>query len=132
MNKTLFVLVTLFLGACAASDEEERVDAYDDFIEVNDLEEVGSIRSFEQFGQIVLDDRYVIVTTRKEQYLLAYSRRCSEFDDALRTPDVRSDPRALYARTDTFRGCRIKALYPISKAQAEELKELGHAPGERR
>ena len=132
MNRVFFALAALLLGACAATDEEGRVNAYKDFIEVNELEEVGSIRSFEQFGQIVLDDRHVIVTTRKEDYLLTYSRRCSEFDDASRTPDVRRDPRALYAKTDTFRGCRISALYPISKAQAEELQELSQAPGVRR
>ena len=131
MNSYSPLLAVLLLGACAASDEDRRPDAVGDFIEVNDLEEVGSIRSFEQFGQTVLNERYVIVTTRKEQFLLVYSRPCSEFESASRAPDVRMTPRAIYAKTDTFRGCRIKAFYPISEGQAGELKEIGRAPGER-
>lgn len=131
MNRVPSILVTILLGACAATDVDDDVDAIDDFIAVNDLEEVSVIRSYEQFGQVVLNDYYVIVTTRKEQYLLKYAHRCSDFNEATRPPDRRSEPHAIHAKSETFRGCRINALYPISKGQQQELQEIGRAPGER-
>lgn len=128
---TMVTTVALLLGACAATDEEERPDAVADFIAVNELEEVRVIRSFDQLGQSVLNESYVIVSTRKEQYLLAYTLPCRRVHDSRPAPDIRSDPRAIYAGSETFRGCRIKTFYPISKAQADELEEIGRAPGER-
>ena len=134
MNKCLFMVVVIFLGACASNDEEEqeRVAAIDDFIAVSDLEEVASIRSYQQFEHEVLNERYVIVYTRKEKYLLAYEQRCHVIYDMARRPDRRADPYSIYADTDTFRGCHIKALYTITEQQAAELMEIGVAPGERR
>ncbi len=133
MKKQALVLAAMFLGACASNDEDEqeRVEAIDDFIVVSDLEEVASIRSYQQFEQKILNEYYVIVYTRKEQYLLSYERRCYIIYDMPREPDRRADPHAIYADTDTLRGCHIKALYPISKEQAAELMEIGLAPGER-
>ncbi len=131
MNRCSLVLAALLLAACAATDEDERPDAVADFIGVNELEEVGVIRSLDQLGQSVINENYVIVTTRREQYLLAYTLPCRRFYYSTKKPDFRNDPRALYAKSDTFRGCRIKTLYRITDAQAGELKEIGRAPGER-
>jgi hypothetical protein len=132
MNKSPLVLVALFLGACATSEsEEDRPDAIDDFIHVSELEEVGSIRTMEQVRSDVLNDNYVIVTSGREQFLLAYRRPCPEVYDRTRHPDYRSDPRAIWADRDTFRGCRIKAFYPINEAQAAELEQIAQLPGER-
>ena len=33
----------------------------------------------------------------------------------------------LYAGADTFRGCRIKAIYALEPGQADELREIGRA-----
>jgi hypothetical protein len=131
MNKQMLILAALFLGACAANEEDEGPDAIDDFIEVSDLEEVTVIRSYDQLDRVELNDRYVILTTNKEQYLLAYYGRCTEIPGMTKTPDVRRDAHAIYAKSDTFHGCRIKAIYPISEAQEQELVEMGRAPGGR-
>jgi hypothetical protein len=131
MNKQLLVLVALFLGACASHGEEEGPDAIDDFIEVSDLEEVSVIRSYDRFDRVELNDHYVILTTGKGQYLLAYYGRCTEIVGQRQRPDVRRDAHAIYAKSDTFHGCRIKAIYPISEAQEGELVEMGRAPGGR-
>lgn len=121
----------LLLAACATSHQEERINAVKDFIEVAELAEVDSISTFHSVGQDVLNDEYVIVSVRDEEFLLEYARRCVEDPFTKRVnPDVRSDARRLYAGIDTFRGCRIKALYPITPGQAEELREMGTAPGE--
>ena len=121
----------LLLAACATSHQEERINAVKDFVEVAGLPEVESIGTYGELDQEVLNDEYVIVSTRKQDYLLQYTRRCTEdpFTNRVK-PDVRYDARRLYARSDTFRGCQIKSLYEITPDQVEELRELGTAPGE--
>lgn len=131
MNRCIMVFVACFLGACASNEEDERPDAIDDFIQVSDLKEVRMIRSMDPLRHRVLNESYVIVTTRKEQFLLAYPSPCPEAYDKRRNPDFRSDARALHADRDTYRGCRMKAIYPITEAQAAELEEIGRAPGGR-
>lgn len=132
MKGPTIIVIALALAGCATAHQEERINAVKDFVEVNDLEQAESIRSFEQLGQEVLNDEYVIVSTRREQWLLEYAYRCVEDPISRRTrPDVRRDPGRIYAGSDTFRGCQIRALYPITAEQAEELREIGKAPGER-
>jgi len=131
MNKYVLALAVVLLGACATNEKDDRISgAIDDFIAVGDLEEVDLIRSYQQFDSRTLNDRYVIVYTKKEYYLLAYSQRCRVNYDMPRRPDRREDAYSIYADSGTFRGCRIKALYPITEAEAAELAQIGRAPGE--
>lgn len=131
MKRYASLLVLMFLAACATTGQEEKINAVKDFIEVNELEKVAKIRTFDQLGQRVLNDRYVIVNTRRDQYLLEYSYPCRDDPFTRRPkPDIRRDSTAIYAGSDTFRGCQIRALYPITEDQAEELKNIGEAPGE--
>lgn len=131
MNKCALALAVLFLSACATNEKDDRItSAIDDFIAVGDVEEVDVIRSYQQFKNRVLNDRYVIVYTQKDYYLLLYSHRCRIRYDMPRNPDLREDPHAIYARSETFRGCRIDKLYAITEAQAGELMDIGRAPGE--
>ncbi len=132
MKAPTLIVTALALAACATSHQEERISAVRDFVEVNELATTQSISTFEQLRQEVLNDEYVIVSTRREQWLLEYVTRC--VDDPMTRkmrPDVRYNSRHIYAGNDTFRGCRIRALYPISEDQAQALRELGKAPGEK-
>lgn len=134
MKILTIICAALSIGACAATEEnteDTEPDAVKDFIAVNELEEVGSIRTFHRLEQTVLNDYYVVITVRKDNYLLAYTSLCRRFQYSRKKPDTRRDSRALYAKSDTYRGCRIGALYPVSDAQADELREIGLAPGER-
>ncbi len=132
MKAPTLIVTALALAACATSHQEERISAVRDFVEVNELATTQSISTFEQLRQEVLNDEYVIVSTRREQWLLEYVTRCVA-DPMTRQmrPDVRHNARHIYAGKDTFRGCRIRALYPISEDQAQALRELGKAPGEK-
>lgn len=123
--------VVLLLVACATTDTEERVTATKDFIEVNDLPESRFIRTLGEVRHEVLNERYVIVTVRKEHFLIEYAHRCEDDAHTNRVrPDVRRDARRIYPLADTFRGCQIRTIYPISEEQAQELREIGEAPGE--
>jgi hypothetical protein len=44
-------------------------------------------------------------------------------------PDRRKDAHALYPRIDTFRGCRIKAIYAITPGQVDEVRDIGKSIG---
>ena len=132
MKRYAALLALSLLAACASTGQEERINAVKDFIEVSELPKTDVIRTFDRrLEQEVLNDRYVIVSTRREQYLLEYAYTCREdpFTNQMK-PDVRRDARAIYAGADTFRGCQIKTIYVITKDQAEEIKNIGEAPGE--
>ncbi|MDH3954672.1 MAG: DUF6491 family protein [Gammaproteobacteria bacterium] len=131
MKRYAGLSVLMFLTACASTGQEEQINATKDFVEVNELEKIAKVRTFDRIDQHVLNDRYVILSTRREQYLLEYSYPCRDDPMTRRPrPDIRRDSSAIYAGSDTFRGCQIRALYPITEDQAEELKNIGEAPGE--
>jgi len=132
MKRHVILFVLIFLAACATTGQEEKITAVRDFIEVNELEKAASIRTlYDRVDQHVLNDRFVIVSVRKEQYLLEYSYPCREDPFTRRPrPDIRRDSTAIYAGSDTFRGCQIRAFYAITEDQAQELKNIGKAPGE--
>ena len=133
MRASLLVVATLLLIACAAPDEKDgrREDtAITDFIEVNELVPVDAIRTLDQLVGRKVNDTYYIVSTRKQDYLLEYYSPCMpRYDDGRVEPDRRQDARALYQRLDTFRGCRIKAIYAITPGQVDEVREIGRSIG---
>jgi hypothetical protein len=119
------------LGGCATLEEPEYASAFRDFIEVTDLQEVRSIRTFGGIDGVVLNAEYVITTTREGDYLVEYAGPCGKdlFTRGVK-PDVRRDGHRIHAGIDTFRGCRIRALYEVTPDQVVELRDLGKAPGE--
>ena len=125
----------LLLGGCAATEEAEDASAFRDFIEVTDLQSARAISTFGTLGGLdheILDDEYLIVSNRDQDYLLEYVSRCDEDPFTRRVKaDVRSDANRIYAGIDTYRGCRIKALYELTPDQVVELRNLGMAPGEK-
>lgn len=132
MKTTALLIATILLAACAASDEqEERLEetAIADFIEVNELAPLDFIRTMEQYSASVVSDMHVIVSMRKVDYLLEYFAPCRKRINGQVEPDYRSDARRLYAKVDTYRGCRIKAIYALEPGQADEVRELGRSVG---
>ncbi len=132
MKINALLIAAVLLTACAALDDEQgrrEETAIADFIEVNELASVNSIRTLEQLSSSSASELYIIVSTRREDYLLEYYSRCTKRFDGRVEPDVRQDSRALYPKVDTFRGCRIKALYALEPGQADEIKALGRSVG---
>ncbi len=129
-GRALLALAAVTLAGCAAPGDAEspREDtAIVDFIEVNELAEVDRIRTVEPLAAREVNRFYVIASTRREDFLIEYFSRCYAGDDGRVEPDVRRDSRSLYAGADTFRGCRIKAIYALEPGQADELREIGRA-----
>jgi len=123
-----FIAIMLFalLVACAAQRESGVDEAISDFVVLSELEEMGSIRTRDQFGTSELTERYAILETRKNVYLVEFQRCPPQFNDDV-IPDIRYDKNTLRPRTDTIRGCRIKKIFAIDEAGAEELKLLAEA-----
>ena len=134
MKKAILVLSSLMLAACAATEKQaiNETDPVQDFIEMHNLENVSVIRGFENPGVLYMEDpRYIIAYLRHEQWLLQYAHECrlARLDSGDRPSDKRRYTRALYVKVDTFRGCPVRAMYPITLAHAQELVAMGKAPG---
>ena len=129
MRNSLALLAMLTLVACATARPQIDKEAVDDFVSVRGLEEVDKIRTDTAQGYYELNAYYVIYQTRRGDYLFQFARRCWELDERRVTPDKRWDDNTIRARFDTLRGCRIEKIYSLTEAEAEELKQLGEAPG---
>jgi len=117
-------------GACAATPEtnidEQTVR---DYVEVGELDDVQHIRVSTRDSWSNLGEYFVIYKTRSGDYLVEFRRRCPEVNDAGMIPgDHRYDQNRLRANQDTLRGCRIGKIYPLTEAQAAELRNLGKGP----
>jgi hypothetical protein len=131
MRIVLLFAATWILVACATARPQVDKEAVEDFVSVRALEEVDRIRSDSSDSYYELNAYYVIYQTRKGDYLFEFSRRCWELDERRVTPDKRWEGNTIRARFDTLRGCRIDKIFGLTEADAEELKELGEAPGSR-
>ncbi len=131
VKSTLAAAAFLTLAACATEIEPDPVlEAFEDFIAVGELESTNEIRYRTDLHHEYLNEHYVLLKTRREQYLVKFDRRCSELNDQFFVkPDYRREANVIRARFDTIRGCRIDKIYPVNDGQAEELKSLGDAPG---
>jgi hypothetical protein len=127
-------MLAIFIAGCASTPTTENVltknDAVDDFIKVAELESLSSIRSSGLQGHKQITDTYIILPARQKAYLLVFYRRCYELTENKVMPDHRRDHNKINARFDTYRGCRIKSLYEVTKGQADELMALGNAPNQ--
>ena len=145
--KTLpLAVAALALAACATPYDPQEIEAVRDYVVAAELPEVKRIRLDRSESYTYLNDLYVIMPTRRQDYLVELSRNCPElreanfglergpFDPVTGLPsgmvDQRTDSKVLRSRFDTIRGCRIATFYEISDEQFKELKNLGDAPGE--
>ena len=131
MRNMLFVAVIVLLAGCATTRPEVDKEAVDDFVAVQELQELDQIRRDSADSYYELNNYYVIYQTRRGDYLFQFARRCWELDDQRITPDERWDANTIRARFDTLRGCRIDKIFGLTEAEAEELRQLGEAPGNR-
>ena len=130
--RSVFVLLPLVTVLACSTTTKPRGDAQAvrDYVEVGELEDVEHIRTFSRDSMEYVSDYHVLYKARTSEYLVEFRRICREFrENRMVAPDRRYDYNRLRADEDTIRGCRIDKIYPLTKAQAEELRNLGHAPG---
>lgn len=132
MKRIAILFAALTLSACVTGYDPQEIEAVRDYVAANQLEEVDKIRRNDQASYTYLNDYFVIMPSRREDYLAEFVSECRElrerFDRSM--ADARNDTIWIRARFDTIRGCRIGKFYAINEAQAIELRELGDAPGD--
>jgi len=138
MRTAALIIAAFLLTACAGQDTEkqqaidEAVQAVQDFIAVRGLEEVEKMSTSSRDSWESIENHYLVYKGRRDSYLVEFSRHCYELDDDSRIiPDERSQMGTIRARFETIRGCRIHKLYALTAEEAEELRNIGEAPGER-
>lgn len=131
VRNVLLFAAMLVLVACASTRPQIDKEAVEDFVSVRGLEEVDKVRTDTSEGYHELNEYYVIYQTRRGDYLFQFARRCWELNEQRITPDTRRDGNTIRARFDTLRGCRIDKIYGLTETDADELKQLGEAPGSR-
>lgn len=132
MKRLIMPLVFAALAGCAGQPGSGADEAVSDFVAVSGLEEMDSIKTRKRFGTSELTKRYAILRTGKDVYLVEFAHCPPRFDNNDVTPDIRYDTNVLRSRFDTIRGCRIKKIFAIDEAGAEELKMLVESPGTER
>ena len=134
MQRLSLIAIALLLAACAGNENKanDAPDAVEDFIQLNDLQKQTRIRNFKNPGNLPVNERYIIAYVDDAQYLIAYAHECRLAARSMseRPFDKRRYANQLWARTDYYRGCPIKAIYPITLGQTKELMSMGRAPGE--
>ena len=122
--------LTVLLSGCATSSDPGITDAVADYIQVAEIMPQDQLRTYGDYSYRVISQRYIIVATRRESFLVEFVRDCRELDEFRVTPDYRREANLLRARFDTIRGCHIGKIYAVDKGQAQELENLGDAPGD--
>lgn len=133
MRAIPLIAACLLLFGCADMPEPEvdpRDQAVRDYIDVGELASQDKLRTGTHDSWSYVTDHYAIYRGRDGEYLLQFRRRCIELRDNTRiTADERFDNQ-IRRKVDTLRGCIIDDIYPLTDAQAQEIRELPDAPRE--
>jgi hypothetical protein len=124
----------LLLTACGATSITPNTQAVRDYVTVEGLERVASVRMYRQLRYGYVNDYFVIVATGNRHYLVEFRARCRALTAKVFTAamvDHRYD--ASYLRVDdTIRGCQVGKIYKATDEQLIEVKGLGkpQTPGD--
>ncbi len=139
MKLSIVIFLALAMIGCAASRSKSTIgpgkenEAVLDFIFTGELVETDRIRLSEPIKYLYVNDWWVVVPTRRSDYLVGFRGRCDELRRRKWTSDmidIRVSARVLHSDYDTIRGCKVGRIYELTEAQLEELRVLGDAPGE--
>ena len=134
MNRFILTAGAMLLSGCATQEKavtQDEEQAIRDYILVRGLEEVDRMRSSRSDSWDELDEFFIIYDTRRNMYLVEFSRACYELYESRVTPDLCREANTIRARSDTIRGCQIDKIFALTEADVAELKALGEMPGSR-
>jgi hypothetical protein len=121
----LLATVALFAACAVAPETPADVQAVRDYVEVGELRDVDRIRTHGSDTWAPVTLGYAMYEGHDGHFLLEFNRICRELTDNTRiTPDRRYDHNQMRRGIDTLRGCRIDRMYPLTEAQALEIKAL--------
>lgn len=122
----------LLLTACGATSITPHTQAVRDYVSVEGLERVPSVRMYRQLRFGYVNDYFVIVAAGDRHYLVEFRARCRALTAKVFTAamvDHRYDPSYLRV-DDTIRGCQVGKIYEASDEQLIEVKGIGKPQAE--
>lgn len=125
--RTASVAVSLaVVAACGGTPEiPAELQAVRDYVEVGELGQADRIRTHGSDRWSPATNYYALYKSRDGWYLLEFTRNCREMTDNTRVmPDRRYDHNVMRRGIDTLRGCRIRQMYSLTEAQAQEIEAL--------
>ncbi len=132
MRTISLVGLLALVAACAGTPEiPAATQAVRDYIEVGELGQVDRIRTHGRDEWAPVTNYFAMYKGHDGRFLLEFRRVCREmFDNTRVTADRRYDHNVMRRGIDTLRGCRIDRMYPLTDAQAEEIKALVENAGD--
>lgn len=131
----IVVVITLFLASCSKNQltNEQRDQAYRQYIADNKLESIKSINTFRYDGWQSLTQNFLILSTSiKRKYLIELTGICRDITFAQSLYINQIDANNLSARFDSFstssnrmERCVIKTIYPLTPEQAKFIVSIG-------
>mgnify|MGYP000447846874 CR=1 FL=1 len=141
MKRIILLFVTgVLLQGCATNSmsSKQKTQAYNRFIEANQLEEVDRIQSFKFDQWSSLGKQHLILYRRfNEPYLITLTRPCYDLDFA-QAIGVSYKGSTLMANFDYITvpteipvKCFIQHIHKIDKAQKKQLQQIGREQEEK-
>jgi hypothetical protein len=133
--KLLILSSLIYITGCSHNkglSAEEKNQAFENYITINNIDDVNKIKTFKFRGWSSLTNEYLIISSsHKRQYLIALAGFCSEISWASTLIINRSMGSSLHSRIDSVSTpdeprlkCMIKSIYPLTKKQEGEIKML--------
>lgn len=132
MKRLLLIGLTLALAACATQEQSGKLDveqAIRDYIEVRQLVELDQIRTGNTDQWSELDRKFIVYKTRRDVFLIEFSRNCYELNETPVVADVRHERDTIRAKFDTIRGCRMSRIFALTENDVAELESLSELQG---
>lgn len=129
MKVSYCLLAYFLLCSCSLQNRDVDREAVEDYIRVQDLQEVDVIRTRGNLpGDIsrYLNDYHLSYKTKQRYYLIAFAHVCPRRYGTVTTDERNNN--LLQAHADSIRGCRISRIYEMTKENAAELRTLGRPP----
>jgi hypothetical protein len=130
MKQLSIVTAATLVASCAAHTPTSEPDAIRDLIAVAGLYEVRGFRVKDQLHYDYVNDWYVTVSERRQDYLVGFRSPCRALKNRSHssyTVDYRFDAHSFRAKHDTIRGCRVDKIYEVSDVQLLEIRRLREA-----
>ena len=136
MKISAILLAVGVLAGCssnATSTTAEQSDlVYQQYITAQSLVPTRAIKTFKLHRWEALSEQSVLMTSRGDDYLFTLQNRCSGLDDAAAVKVNNNNIVVQFSNRPATVGnpqlvpahCLIKAIYPLTVAQATELRNL--------
>lgn len=138
MSKAMLLIGTLLLGACTNQKPRMRTADVDQFILDEGLESVHRIQQFKFWGWQHITDRYLVLSSSQKRYhLIKLMSPCTNLAFTQEIGLKQQFNTILNAKFDAVlvpgqfqERCTIDRIYPISKAQREQLSDRNFIRGQ--